>query len=473
MQRIYFIILLALISISLFAQEEEKRTSKKEPPAIKLLRAEENYTYLADKENNPYEEDIFDAIKFIPLNQEKDFYLSFGGQIRPRFELYSNRFWETEADENYYSQRLALYSNIVLGKHVRIFGEIYHGYTSHEEEFAEYDEIDFFQAFAEFNFPLQEGQNLTLRFGRQEMGFGAARLVGIREGPNIRRSFDACRIIYKNGATNIQAFYGKEVRPLFDAFDNKFSLFDGDATNPQLWGLYTQFKIKGVTGMNELYYLGFHADNTTFNDVTGDETRHSIGLRRFGKLGKRWNYNSEVTYQFGEIGEDNISAFNIETNWHYELINTKWKINPGLKLEFTSGDKDVGDGKINTFNPMFVNPAYYSLAATITPVNMMSIHPSISVKPTEKLKLYVEWAFFWRASKEDALYQPTRFVNRPTGGITDKSIGNQLGIDLEYEFCRNLSFAIDMTYFITGEFLEMTGEAVNTFHIAPTLSFKF
>ncbi len=399
--------------------------------------------------------------------------MSFGGQIRPRFEHYSNRLWQGNVDQDFYSQRIALHTDLVLGKYVRVFGELYHGYTSHEKEFAEYDEVGFHQAFIDFKIPLQESSSLVFRLGRQEMAFGAARLVGFREGPNIRRTFDATRATYKVGKTNIQAFYGKEVRPLFEAFDNKFTLFDGDATNPQLWGLYSKFKIKNFTGLNELYYFGFQSDQSRFNDVSGEETRHSIGLRRFGKLGKRWNYNTELIYQFGEIGNSDISAFNIEMDWHYELINTIWRINPGLKLEYTSGDKHLGDGKVNTFNPMFVNPAYYSLAATITPVNMISVHPSVSVQPTEKLNLYAEWGFFWRASKNDGLYSPPRFVARPANGITDKSLGNQLGFKAEYEFNRHLSLELDISYFIAGDFLKESGESENIFHFAPTLSYKF
>jgi len=305
------------------------------------------------------------------------------------------------------------------------------------------------------------------------MPYGAARLIGLREGPNIRRAFDASRFIFKKGKTNIQTFYAREVRPTFKAFDNKFTLFDRDEANPKLWGVHSQFKIKGLIGMNEVYYFGFQVDSARFNDVTGEETRHSIGLRRYGKWGKRFQYNTEIVYQLGEISSSDISAFDIETDWHYKLINTPWKPNPGIKLQYSSGDKTSGDNKINTFNPMFVNPAYYSLALTITPVNIIGIHPSISITPTEKLNLYAEWAFFWRASKNDGLYRPPRFVNRPDNGISDRSLGNQLGFKASYEINRHLSFDLDMSYFIVGDFQEATGEAENIFHFAPTLGYKF
>ena len=51
--------------------------------------------------------------------------------------------------------------------------------------------------FAEYKTSLSETSKLSFRLGRQEMGFGVSRLVGIREGPNVRRSFDAARIILK------------------------------------------------------------------------------------------------------------------------------------------------------------------------------------------------------------------------------------------------------------------------------------
>jgi len=470
MKELSYIITLLSVSATVMAQEPAET---KEPPAYRLFRAEEDYSYLKDRGRRSYAEDVFDDIKYIPINQPGDIYLTLGGELRLRVEDFSNRQWEADGDERFYSQRISLHSNLKIGENVRVFGELYHGYTSHEEEFTEYDELDWHQGFVELELPLQPTHHLSLRLGRQEMAFGAARLVGLREGPNIRRTFDAARAIYKAADNSFQAFYGREVRPDFRVFDNDFVLFDNDANNPELWGLYFQFKIGGDAGKTELYYLGFQSDRSRFNDVVGEETRHTIGLRRFGKLGERWHYNTELVYQFGDLAGQDIRAYNIETDWRYELIHTRWQPSIGLKLELTSGDNRAGDGKINSFNPMFVNPASYSLSKTITPVNIISIHPSITLRPTEKLNVYVEWAMFWRESRNDGLYQPPRFLAREGNGTREKKIGNQLGVKVGYEWSRHLSFDLDVSYFIAGDFLEETGEAENILHIAPTLSFKF
>ena len=168
-----------------------------------------------------------------------------------------------------------------------------------------------------------------------------------------------------------------------------------------------------------------------------------------------------------------ISAFDLEGDWHYQFTDTSWEPDLGLKLQYTSGDRHDGDGRINTFNPMFVNPAYYSLAATISPINVIGVHPSISVSPIAKSKIYVEWALFWRASKDDGLYRPPRFINRQGEGISERKLGHQFGLKASYEFNRHLSFDFDLSYFIAGEFQRLTGNAENILHVAPTISFKF
>ncbi len=461
----------ALLLGSRLAAEEPNDLD--EPPPYKLLRAEEDYTYLASDEDQRYEADWFDPIKYIPLAGDGAVYLTVGGELRPRFELFDNRDWTAAGAEDFYSQRISVHASVRFGPRFRIFSELFHGYNGGEKEFAEFDELDWHQGFAELTSRVPGSGQLTLRLGRQELAFGAARLVGLREGPNIRRSFDAAQAIYAVNDISVKAFYGREVRPEFHLFDNDFVLFDSDSGNPELWGLYSQFRIPGDVGPMEAYYLGFQADSARFNDVAGKESRHSVGIRRFGKIGEHWVYNTELTYQFGDLAGQDIEAFNIETDWHYGFVNTRWRPSLGLKLESTSGDDRAGDGEVNTFNPMFVNPAYYSLATTITPVNMKSIHPSLTLRPTAKLNLYFEWAMFWRESKNDGLYSPPRFLTRDGVGVSESEIGNQLGVNVAYEIDRHMSFDLDVSYFIAGDFLEATGEGENILHIAPTFSFKF
>ncbi len=443
-----------------------------EQPPFKLLRAEENYEYLKAREKGFYKADYLDAIKFIGLNASESINISFGGEIRLRMERFSNRNWE-DKDETFYSHRLALHSNLNLTKHLRFFGELYHGLVSlEEEEFAQSDQLDWHQGFLEIKI-LTEKNQLNLRFGRQEMSFGATRLIGIREGPNIRRSFDIGRVIYQTARSKSEMFYGKEVRPQFEIFDNNFSIFNSNTQNPKLWGIYSQFALKNDFGKMEIYYLGFESPQSFFNDANGKDERHTLGVRRFGKIGRKLRYNTELMFQFGETGEKNAIGWALETDWHYQFINKKWRPELGLKLDILSGDKTFSDNTIQTFNPMFTNPGYFSLAGIIAPVNLIEFHPSFSFRPTERLNIYLEWAFFFRYSKNDGIYAPTRFLRREGQQANERFIGNQLGFKIAYEIDRHFSFDFDYSYFIAGSFLESTGSHLNTMHIAPTITFKY
>ncbi len=470
MNKAIMIMILLLLSKLVYGQEEA--VEKPEPPAFKMFRAEENYSYLRDKETNLYETDYFDVIKFISLDKNKNVNLSLGGEIRIRLEYFNNRKW-TEEDEFFYSQRLNLHANFNLGKYVRIFGELYHGLVSSEEEVTQSDQLDVHQGFIALRIPIHDTHNLDIRFGRQEMALGSARLLGLREGPNIRRTYDMGRVIYTQKSTKLEVFYGKEVKPEFGVFDNDFSLFNSSSMNPELWGLYSQFKIKKDIGNIELYYLGFRTPTSFYNDATGKDKRHTVGLRRFGKIGKSWRYNTEIIAQFGETGSKNVTAWAFETDWHYMFYKMKLQPELGLKLDVMSGDKENGDDQIQTFNPMFTNPAYFSLAATIAPVNLIEYHPSVSLKPTEKIKIYIEWASFYRFSKNDGVYSPPRFLAREGQTTDERFIGHQFGLKYEFEIDRHLSFDLDLSYFIAGDFLKNSGQAENIFHLAPTLSYKF
>nr|WP_299343734.1 alginate export family protein [Allomuricauda sp.] len=451
------------------AQENEK----KEPPEFMDDSADEDYSYLKNEETaNEYERIFAQGLKFIPLNKKGNTYLTIGGQYRPRFESTVNENY-TEEDDTYYSHRLNLHANLHFGKYVRVFADVFQGFTSGSEDRSlEDDELAIHQGYVEFTIPLKENQ-WSFTFGRKQLDYGAGRLVSRRDGPNMRRSFDLIQTDYQFNQNSIQVFYGKEVQSEFDAFDNDFALFDSGSSNPKLWGVYTDFKVGKILGKTQLYYLGFNSDFSSFSDVSGEETRHSIGIRRYGTLGKRMIFNTELVYQFGELGDATISAFNFEFDYKYVLINTPWKYTFGLKFDYSSGDRDQGDDKLQTYNPMFVNPALYSLAAVNTPVNLNGLHPNFKIYPFKDFSIYMDYAFFFRSSKDDGLYTPPRFQIRTADSGSSAYLGSAIGMKILYEINRNIEFEWRSTYFIPGDFVKESGESESIFYTGPTLEFKF
>ena len=89
------------------------------PPPYTLLRYTEIYTYLANPANR---QDFFDPVKYIPLNlTDPASYLSFGGEIRERFEFYANQAFGVAGphENDYLLQRVTLHADLHVDKRLR------------------------------------------------------------------------------------------------------------------------------------------------------------------------------------------------------------------------------------------------------------------------------------------------------------------------------------------------------------------
>lgn len=446
-----------LISFSFYIKAQEL-------PSIKSLRADENYMILI-KNDTLRNASFFTQLKAIPINKEKYIYLSLGGEYRPRWELTKNKNWNENKtdDENFYSQRIMFHTDLHLGKHIRVFGQLTHGLVSLAKPvYVQSDKLDLHQAFTEFIIFINKS-TLKIRAGRQELILGSGRLMAFRDGPNSRRSFDMARIMIDGKGYNTNLFYGREVKVPVGFFDNK----SNDA--PYTWGLGLTANTKKNLGNTSVYYIGFDAKLVKYNDGINPETRHTIGFRRFGNIGKSFKYNTEFNYQFGAFGTKTISAFSIEGDWHYNLIKSKFKPDFGLKLDYISGDKNLGDNKLGTFNPYFNNPAYFGLITQVAAMNIFDIHPSLKFKFTEKFSATAETDFYWRAQLNDGLYAGSKALIRTSNNSKTLWIGWQSGIKLEYEINRYLKLTNETFYFVAGDFVKETGDSNNTFYNGMTL----
>src|SRR5216684_6438957 len=93
------------------------------PPGYKMLRFDEDHSYLADQSSRT---DWFDPLKYIPLRKDDPlWYLSFGGELRERFEgNYDPNFGIGRVGaDSYLLQRMTLSADVHFGKRVRFFVE--------------------------------------------------------------------------------------------------------------------------------------------------------------------------------------------------------------------------------------------------------------------------------------------------------------------------------------------------------------
>lgn len=445
------------------------------PPAVKSpefhkLRYDDDFSYLQHPANRS---DPWDPIKFLPLDDQKDVYLSFGGEARWRFEFYRNYRWNPDAadQDGYLLQRYLLHADLHAGEAVRAFAQLQTSLEDWREDGprpTDEDRTDIHQLFGDLrHWNGSASDSLTIRVGRQEMLYGSQRLVSVRESPNVRRSFDAVRLLTRADAWRIDAFIARPVEDDQGAFDDS-----GDG-HINFWGVYATHPLPftDVAGV-DLYYLGLRRPDAEFVQGTASELRHSFGTRIFGEH-EGWDYNTEGVLQIGTFGEGDILAWTLASDTGYTFRGAAFTPRCGLRADIISGDLHEGDNRLGTFNPLFPRGAYFGESSLIGPANILDLHPTLELHLHDHLKLSADWDIFWRYSESDGLYDNGGNVLRTPSGSQARFVGHQPSLSLEWELGAHTTLNAAYSHFFAGDFIKQSGTGDDVDCVALWLIYRF
>lgn len=434
--------------------------------SFKLLRYDENYEYLKDSADNFYHK-----IKFLPLNDKENIYLSFGGEARYEYVDFNNEDWGrlNIGHNNFFLQRYDVHADLHLGKNIRIFSQIRSALQNGRKNGSrgiDEDQLSIQNLFIDANLINKEDHKFTVRLGRQELDYGSGRLISVREGPNVRLSFTGAKLMYSGKNISVDAFAMMADSINTGVFDNTMS------KQLNLWGVYSKI-IFPKAGNLDLYYIGIRRDESVFEAGTAQEKRHTIG-GRFWKYGGGFIYNLEAAYQFGSFGDENIRAWTGSVDVGYLFENVKFKPSINLRNDCISGDKGKDDGKLQTFNPLYPKGGYFGFSPQVGPVNLIDIHPYITLDLTSRLKMQMDAVFNWRYSLQDGVYRPSGALNRPGSSSDKRYIGTAYLTNFTYSFNRYISLVSGIQYFRKGAFIEgIIPNAKNGVFYNIRLGFKF
>jgi len=455
-----YIIYLATLIASLVAYNSRAQNK------ISWLRYEDDFTAL---KNDTVKKGL-DQLKYIPLG--KNNYISFGGELREQFQSYDNlNFGDvpptySDTDVTQLWHRLMVHTDIELGSHFRFFMQL-----SNTARFfndnpmvpeIEENQLSLHQAFGELKL-----NNWNFRLGHQELFYGNHRLITFREGPNTRQAFDGVVIKRKFKHGSLDFFAVSKVISKQYVFDDK-SMHDG------LLGIYgTQFYANRKLGL-DYFLLNFQSRDRQYNYQSGYENRQTCGIRLFSNL-KTVNFELEGAYQTGKFNDLTIDAYSVLADVNVTVLPAKKGI-IGFAATIASGDKDSTDDKLNTYNLLYAKPAY-GLVAPIGATNILSLSPYLKINPIQKLNVLAQVFFLSRNSNQDGTYSPGMIQNRPkpsTLFVSDKKILGQLYvIETNYQQTKNVSFALDASYFKAGNYPKATGAGKDILYLSFKSTLRF
>jgi hypothetical protein len=460
----YFALFLAL---PLCAQVQDESTAPGR--TYNLLRENDDWSFLADPS---LRSDFWDPIKYIPLGCEAC-YVSFGGEIREAFEQVGNDNWGKQPYMNaFLLQRYMLHSDWHLGKNVRVFIQLKSGledFRAGGPRPIDEKRLDFETAFLEVG-NTHNKNSAVLRIGRQELNYGSGRLVSVREGPNVRQSFDGVKIRAKAGEWSVDAW---AVRPDLD----KLGFFNNapDHTSA-FWGVYAARPLRRSVGY-DLYYLGLDRKSATYESGTAAELRHTIGARLWRPMARQEpavDFDYEGVVQFGTFGADDIRAWTFASDTGYSLTTVPLRPRFSIKADISSGD-NPNSNTLGTFNPVYPIGNYFGVLADTGPgpVNFIDVHPRMQTQLPHGISISTDFVAQWRENIDDGVYAVPGFLLVPANGSRARFVGYRPGAEVRWQIDRHAYLQADYGIFYAGQFLKEASPGRNINYMEFWAGYKF
>jgi Alginate export len=418
-------------------------------PAILFNRWQEDWSVLADPR---VASESLDSLKYIPFASDPKDYLSFGADQRLRFESNNAGGFGTgpNRDDNYVLSRTELDADLHVDA-VQAFLQLESTSAPGKARLSSVDQnrLDIEEAFVAVTEPVGDGI-LKVRVGRQQFAFDLQRFVSVRDGPNDRQSFDAAWVDYELPKWR---FIGYLTQPVVThdeaAFDDRSS---GHLT---FSGVRVERKVFGADELSA-YWSRFTQDQATYLGRTGRESRDVFDVRFAGVAGPL-DWDLEGMGQTGDFAGETIAAWGVGSRAGYTFSGIAWTPRLGLQLDAASGDSDPSDRKLGTFNALFPNGNYVTLAGYTGYVNFIHLKPSVTVRPAPKLTVMAAVAGQWRETTADAVYTQPNVPVAGTAGAPGRYTGTYGQLRLDYLLNAHITTSVEAVRFVVGDVIRRAG----------------
>ena len=416
-------------------------------------------------------DDCANTLKDIPLADGVA--LTLGGQLRVRFENWDNFAFAPANDDDFLLGRLRLHADLTLGDHLRIFVEGRSADTTSRDlpggrRPIDRDTLDLQNAFADVILPEVGGVQLTLRPGRQEMNYGAQRVLSALDWVNTRRTFDGGRILASAGGWKIDGIAARLVQVDPTAFNDEDSGRD-------LYGVYATrgFKETPVKSV-DLYWLVADNQTNTFATAAGDENRDTFGARVAGRCPLTGiEVDLEGAWQTGDMAGQDVDAHMVAVALARKIPFCPLGSTLTAGYDLASGDGDKTDGELGTFNQLYpLGHKYFGWADFVGRQNIQDLQAGLDI-PVGKAKASVVHHWFNLDEKGDALYNAAGGIQRAGSAGACDEVGHELDLLVAWPVDQHLHLSAGWSRFFAGEFLSDTGAAEDVDFLYSTVQVTF
>jgi hypothetical protein len=187
-----------------------------------------------------------------------------------------------------------------------------------------------------------------------------------------------------------------------------------------------------------------------------------VDLRFAGTLG-RLDWDLEAMGQLGSVAAQSIVAWAAGARTGYTLGEGAWKTQLGVQIDAASGDRRAGNARLGTFNPLFPNGYYFTLASYTGYANLVHIKPFLTVTPVPPLTVSIAVGLQWRQTTADAIYLQPNVPIEATAGRGSTWSGAYAQLRSVYAIDSRWSSALEVVHYRVGGTTRRAGGHDSTF----------
>jgi hypothetical protein len=422
-----------------------KKTSPA-PSPYKGVFYDNDFSYLEDPGNEHFY--LGDALKRRSVG---DFMtVDAGGEYRLRHQSEAI----LDRRDDFLLHRTRLYLNAEIGERFRVYGEAIDAVTDFDDVLprtTEENRFDALNLFGDWRLLDAPRGQFWFRGGRQELLYGAQRLLSPLDWSSTRRTFDGFKGMWQGEKWDVDAFWTRPV-----PFDQHLAggvtdhNFDHPDQSREFMGVW--LTRKDLTNHKlDLYYL-----RLAEFDPGVDFDHHTFGGRMEGSLGL-WLWEVEGGYQFGDQGalDHRAGFYTIGGGRKTEL---PWKPVVWVYYDWASGDGDPTDGVHSTFDQLFpLGHKYLGFMDIVGRQNIEDWNFLVTASPAEKIELALWYHVFKLQQQRDALYNSAGAPIRVDAtGAAGSDVGQELDFTIRYVFTPRADLLLGYSRLFPGDFLRAT-----------------
>ncbi len=387
--------------------------------------------------------------------------LDLGGEYRSRFHHENNLrgLGLTGNDDQFWLSRVRLFSNYRVTENIRVYGEYLHA-DSGGEEFAsrpiEVNRGEFQNLFVDAMLIDCDDVQVSSRAGRQELLFGAERLVSPLDWANTRRTFDGYRATLTGADNTADLFYTHPVNRIpatggtnrWDHSDREQSLFGAYLSNQSLGSEW------GVSAL-EGYYIGYDNDGQNFSF-------HTLGGRVAGDADS-FLYEFEGGVQFGYNTDGTRHHAGFMTAGIGKVINPDkasggWSPTIWAWYDWASGDDSQfvapGDGSFHHYFPLAHK--YNGFMDLFGRRNLHDVNFQFVAPLGERIS-FLLWYHYFFLDQATTPYSVVMTPYNAANAAVSKDLGHEIDLLLTVTINPRQSLLIGYSHFQSGDYYDTPG----------------